>query len=259
MSIKLLILAFEKAEKEIGSIKKTHLAQHLSDLLQEDYEYSISERTLRDYYTNYKNDTIGKQEDLKPKLIACLCDYLGYKNYADFINQNQGERIGNPDENQERLRKTKEKGEEEKKNGRRMLIISIGISFGALLLTVLALKYPMSFDSKPAECMTWADSLYVKVSCDKGPFSQFGTTVDSLDQMKLEKMRKVKVHAAYQFFSDTGEPLIWYYKKNNKEIEYFTAPGLHPTNRATLRKITPYIIQTYVPEHMNKKSSFVPE
>lgn len=150
----------------------------------------------------------------------------------------------------------------EKKRRRRIITISISVAFGMTILILGVQKWPLNSlkdYSARSECMTWADSLYVKVSCDKGPFSQFGTTVDSLDQMKLEKMRKVKVHAAYQFFSDTDEPLIWYYKKSNKEIEYFTAPGLHPTNGETLRKITPYIIQTYVPEHMNKKNSFVSE
>tara|TARA_R110002051_G_scaffold6884_3_gene32527 strand:+ start:4840 stop:4944 length:105 start_codon:yes stop_codon:yes gene_type:complete len=33
MSIEIIILAFEKAEKEIGSSKKTHRAQHISDYL----------------------------------------------------------------------------------------------------------------------------------------------------------------------------------------------------------------------------------
>lgn len=148
----------------------------------------------------------------------------------------------------------------EKKRRRRFITISISVAFGMTILILGIQNWPLNILKKSSarrECMTWADSLYIKVSCDKGPFSQFGTTVDSLDQMKLEKMRKVKVNAAYQFFSNTGEPLIWYYKKGSKEIEYFTAPGLHPTTGETLRKVTPYIIETYVPVHMDRKSSFV--
>ncbi len=59
------------------------------------------------------------------------------------------------------------------------------------------------------------------------------------------------------FVEGTERPLIWYYKTKEEEIEYFTSPGLHPTTGETLRKITPYIIQTYVPKHIDRKSSFV--
>lgn len=258
MSMELLILAFEEAEKEIGSSKKTHLAQHLSDLLLENYRYSLNERTLRDYYTNYKNGTSGVQEDLKPKLIACLCDYLGYKDYADFVLQNQNEKIETPEERRRRLAEEKEQRlEEERKRRRRIFVISISVSFGVILLAMIVLKYPILNLNQPNQCMTWADSLYVKVSCDKGPFSIYGTKVDSLDKTKLKNMRKVEVNPAYKFFSDANEPQIWYYKKNSTEIEYYTAPGLHPTNGETLRKITPYIIETYVPIHSKKENSFI--
>ena len=113
------------------------------------------------------------------------------------------------------------------------------------------------FELKGNVCMTWADSLYVTVSCDTGPFSTFGTEVKPLDQMKLKNMRKVEVNAAYPFFSEDGKPLVWYFKNTDDEIEYFTAPGLHPTTGETLRKITPYIIQTYVAKHSFKEESFL--
>ena len=43
---------------------------------------------MRDYYTKHEKDAVGDQDDLKPKLISCLCQYLGYDNYASFVNQN---------------------------------------------------------------------------------------------------------------------------------------------------------------------------
>ena len=54
-------------------------------------------------------------------------------------------------------------------------------------------------------------------------------------------MRKVPVDAAYHFFSE------------DNAHEFFTSTALHPVTGETLRKITPYIIQTYVPLHMYKK------
>lgn len=300
MSIKLLILSFDKAEEEVGSSKKTHRAQHLSDVLQENYKYQISERTLRDYYTNYKKGIIGFQDDLKPKLIACLCSYLGYKDYADFVNQSQHETPEDPEGKKRRLEEIERKKEEEerkkqeeiKKRKRKKLVITISIAFGAILTITQIFKNqifpgdlslpsnnetienPVNSNKKTIDnpinsnidaqlaintCMTWADSLFIKVACDEGPLSKFGTKVEPMIVAEFKNMRKVKVDLAYQFFTDTGKPLIWYHKNENNEHEYFTAPGLHPVDEETLRKITPYIIQTYVPMHLNKKESFAPE
>ena len=52
-------------------------------------------------------------------------------------------------------------------------------------------------------------------------------------------------------------PNDWYYKNDQGEIEYYTSAGLHPVNGETLKAITEYIIEKYVPIHQNKPSSFV--
>ncbi|KAA1247250.1 hypothetical protein [Aquimarina sp. RZ0] len=53
------------------------------------------------------------------------------------------------------------------------------------------------------------------------------------------------------------KPRVWYYKNKKDEIEYFTSSGIHPVNGETLKKITPYIIETYVPKHTFKPNSFI--
>ncbi|WP_431163282.1 hypothetical protein [Flagellimonas beolgyonensis] len=143
----------------------------------------------------------------------------------------------------------------------RKLIITISIAFGAVLLTALVLK-DVFFKSKPipshnSQCMAWADSLYLEVSCSAQPFTQYGTKAEPLDPIKLQGFKKIEVNMATQFFADDGKPMIWYYKNKDGEIEYFTAPGLHPITGETLRKITPYIIETYVPIHSNNPDSFI--
>ncbi len=150
--------------------------------------------------------------------------------------------------------------EEERRRRRRIITISISAAFGMTLMILGVQKWPSYFpknNPKDVGCMTWADSLYVEVSCGEAPFSKYGTRVKPLDPMELKNMCKVEVDAAYPFFTATGKPRIWYYKKSSKEIEYFTAPGLHPTNGETLRKITPYIIENYVPIHSNKENTFI--
>lgn len=179
-------------------------------------------------------------------------------------------------------KKHKEEEEKRKKKKRRKLVITISIAFGAILITTVifnkkifpdvskyspsintTIKSPMNpkIDTQLVDnkCMTWADSLYIPVSCDESPISKYGTQVKPLDPMELKNMHKVEVDAAYLFFSEDGKPLIWYYKNKEHVYEYFTAPGLHPSTGETLRKITPYIIQNYVPKHSNKKESFVAE
>ncbi|NDV16529.1 hypothetical protein GO009_10870 [Muricauda sp. TY007] len=140
------------------------------------------------------------------------------------------------------------------------LIVAIGFVLVTITLTTLVLKNQSSNSQtlSPNQCMAWADTLYVEVSCATKPYSKYGTSVEPLDKMKLENFKKVEVDMATQFFAEkTNKPLIWYYKNKNGEIEYYTAPGLHPINGETLRKITPYIIQTYVPVHRYKKESFM--
>jgi hypothetical protein len=204
-------------------------------------------RPLRQYLKS--DNLIYEVDDSKPEIVHEL-------EGLDKINVDNSKR--NREEERKKLEEAKRK--EEKKRRRRIITISINVAFGMTMLILGIQNSPLNIlksNATELECMTWADSFYVKISCDKGPFSQFGTTVDSLDQMKLKKMRKVEVDAAYKFFSGANEPLIWYYKKSSREIEYFTAPGLHPTNGETLRKITPYIIETYVPIHSKKENSFI--
>ncbi|MET1258131.1 hypothetical protein ABV409_02260 [Flagellimonas sp. DF-77] len=151
---------------------------------------------------------------------------------------------------------------------KRKLIITISIAFGAVLMTRLLLDplipgdnhsqpnrndttisdNPSGSTSKGEElnCITWADTVYVMVSCNSS-ISKYGNPIEPIDKKKLESMKKVKVTAASNFFADNGKPLIWYHKNSNGEIEYYTAPGLHPLNGRTLKKITPYIIEKYVP------------
>jgi len=131
------------------------------------------------------------------------------------------------------------------KNGWKMII-----GFSVLFLAgVLFYNLP-----KTTECMVWTKSHYKKVACEK----KVGLEVEPLDPVKLENFRKIEVNMATPFFDEvTHRPLIWYNKTKEGEIEFFSAPGLHPITKKTLDEITPYIIEKYVPEHIYKADSFV--
>ncbi len=149
---------------------------------------------------------------------------------------------------------------QKEKKGRSRLIITISIAFGMICFFVGIQNWPLIFpNNNPGTngCLTWADSLYVEVACDIGPYSEFGTEVKPIEQIPSRNMRKVKVHAAYDFFTEDNKPRIWYYKSKDGEIEYFTYPGRHPVNGETLKKITPYIIEKYVDKHRYNAGSFL--
>lgn len=224
---------YAKAKKNCVSHKNNALANHVEDEVFKNYKKNISYRTVErafDKYIDGKNlgSPIAESVDL-------FCKFLGYEDYSDYISKN-------------RKRKW-------------VLTVTVTVALGAILLIISI--YPIGNDNGHRtslyQCMAWADSLYVTVSCSTKPYSQFGTPVEPLDEMKLKNFKKVEVNMATQFFAEDGKPMIWYYKNKDGEIEYFTAPGLHPITGETLRKITPYIIETYVPVHMNNPDSFLRE
>ncbi|WP_108424525.1 hypothetical protein [Flagellimonas amoyensis] len=216
----------------------------------------------------------GKTNDTGPEnleLIAWLIDFQP-RPYEEFLKSYGSTHAFETDEQEPEyitLRVASEvpisppeKKEEEELKKRRRLIITISIVFTTLLFIILVIK-PSLFNSNPIpntenHCMAWADSLYVEVSCTSNPYSDFGTKVEPMDRVKLNSFKKVEVSMATDFFSEDEKPLIWYFKTKDGEMEFFTAPGLHPITGETLRKITPYIIETYVPLHINNTDSFLP-
>lgn len=246
---------YQRANANCVSSAKNALAIHVEDEIFRNHKKKISYRTVeRAFERHVFNDkTISERS---PESIDLFCKYLGFENFIDYVKSHPI--IAEP------LPKDHRKWK---------LIIKISLVFGAVFTTVLFFKeelfpYPKTDGKKiektnevinsalDTDCMTWADSLYVVVSCDKSPLSKYGTQVKPLDKRELKNMRRVEVTAAYDFFTVTGKPRIWYYKNDEDLYEYFTAPGLHPINGETLKKITPYIIHRYVPVHTNKKSSF---
>lgn len=235
---------FEKANEKSVSKAKSALANQIANEITEKYKY-IHPKTLERAYDRYINKN-KKQGIPQGESIELFCQYLGFKNYADYIKKYPAK-----------------KGIGSKKGGTiksKWIVISIVITFVAALMIYGIQKWPSNNRvnySKEENCMTWADSIYIRVSCTTGPLSKYGTRIEPIDEKKIKNFKKVKVTAAYQFFTIEGKPRIWYLKNKNGEIEYFTAPGLHPVNEETLRKITEGIIQKYVPIHTTKEDSFV--
>lgn len=241
---------FEKAKTESTSNSRYGLSRHISD------KANLSSRTLERAYSRYikGDEKVGKPiEDS----INFFCKYLGYDNYEDYLNKNSIPDLLEPVLEGEKV--IPEDGVKGVKKHRK-LIITISIAFGMVAIFGVNKNWStvtgmISLDQK---CMVWNKTKYEIISCDSGSYSKYASKVEPLDAVKLSNFKKVKVTMATLFFSEvTDQPLIWYYKNKRGKIEYYTAPGLHPINGTTLKKITEGIIEKYVPLHSNNHSSFV--
>lgn len=210
----------------------------------------------------------GKTNTTSPEnieLISWLIDFRPRPRQAYLASKNQKSYDGDMEDAQEGTPNTDKSKpidtvDTDHDNGLSLWIKTIAVTL-VLLLVILSMKKcgdttgPMT--AKPTdECMAWADTLYISLSCNTGYLSKYGSKVEPLDLIRLKSMRKIEVSLSYQFFAEDGKPLVWYYKNDEGEIEYYTAPGFHPVNGETLKKITPYIIDKYVPIHKDKKDTF---
>ncbi|MGO4912888.1 hypothetical protein [Leeuwenhoekiella sp. W20_SRS_FM14] len=238
--------AFDKAGTESVSKARYALAKQI------EIESNLSSKTIERAHKRYIEKDFNCSE-LQADSVDKLCKYLGYKNYAAYVDykadKDAGVSVKTSKPDQEKIIKT---------GNRRNVYLVLG---GILMLLIFSyLRWNTNnalTDSKGQNYMTWANTHFEKINCETKPYSDYGTQIEPFDSFRFESFRKIEVTMATPFFTEENfKPLIWYYKKNN-EIEFFTAPGLHPVNGETLRKITPYIIEKYVPIHNNKGNSFL--
>lgn len=235
--------AFEKAQGEHAKHTVSALARHISD------QTHLSDKTLVRFHKKYIQNN-GSQKKPNAASIEVLCRYLGYGDYGEYRRANpledgpkgtRGEVPPDPAHTRAKMAKY------------RPYVLGLLIGTGVLA----AINTLWTKEAEPG-CMAWADTLYVKVGCDLAPYSPYGTEVVPLDEMKLKNFKKVKVNMATEFFSEqTGKPLIWYIKNAGDEVEFYTAPGLHPITGKTLNEISEHIIQKYVPIHDLDPDSFL--
>jgi hypothetical protein len=213
---------FDKARHECPVHSRNALCICVADFT------SLSSKTLERLYDKYidKKGKVGKQSE---HTINALCSYLNFSSYADYVEKNEEEIVVN----------------KRKKNWKLVLMVSLLFGVGVLLFLI--------FNETGSECMLWKKDHFVKVDCS----TNYNEKVVPMDPVRFTNLEEIEVDQTTIFFDEvTGVPLVWYYKSNNGALEFFTFPGLHPINGATLKAITPYIIQKYVPLHTYDPSSF---
>ncbi|WP_299444115.1 hypothetical protein [uncultured Aquimarina sp.] len=154
--------------------------------------------------------------------------------YSEFRRNDD---IDLPKKGLAKLKITEEKPKGTKENTRRPPLDTIKITI-SIFFTIVVITY-LGYNWQKKECMTWSEDHYEKVECNTKEISI------SYNQDWVDNFIKAKNDTIEDFFKEGGKPLYWYYKENN-EIELFTLSGKHPENGKELKPITERIIRTYI-------------
>lgn len=217
---------FHKAKTECPKHSRYALSNHIAE------STTVSSKTIERLYNKYLEEK-GRGGEQNEHTINDLCKYLGFESYADYVKQNFSDKI---------IADVITVGR--RKNWKIAAVVS--------LIVVVGLILGLSGKNKETLCMTWKVDHFEKVACSVS----YKEKVVPLDEVRLNTFKKVEVDLTTDFFDETTQkPLIWYYK-SGKQIEFYTAPGLHPVNGETLKSMTEHIVEKYVPVHTYEASSF---
>lgn len=86
----LVLNAFKKARREVKeatgvNMSVTGLSKQISDYMMEECHFQYHEKSLRNKYNIAVKDELI---ELKNSVANCLCCYLGYENYTEFVLEN---------------------------------------------------------------------------------------------------------------------------------------------------------------------------
>lgn len=101
----------------------------------------------------------------------------------------------------------------------------------------------------PKNCMIWTSDHYEAIDCNTTAKSG---KIIALDEKLLLEFKQLPISSSLVFFDESGQPIVWYSKSPERNIELFNSPGKHPVTGETLKKITPNIISTYIDLNPNK-------
>ncbi len=209
MTEQLIEKVFDKAGKESGKNSIHGKAEYLAEHILKVYKFSVSSKQLTRYYK--------KEYAASHPLTDYLSKYLGYENYAAFVNN---EREPNFPQDLKKPKKQK------------TWIITL------ILVPLLGVSVYVGYQTGKEECMVWKEDHFEKTVCSGSE------NEEPLQTSRLNNFRKITPTDITTFLKN-GEVQVWYDKSDN-QLEFFTAPGLHPINKKNLKPVTNYIIEKYI-------------
>lgn len=235
MKKKLFQDAFKKAENQCGNSTKHGLSNHLEKVFTDDLRFPINRITFVRYYEKYIEDDEKNTSNPNSDLLNKLSEYLGYKNYEDFVLKNIEENktvISNQYENL----KGKNSLNRFFKNHKTTVIVSSLLLFGFIVY----------YSASKQRWMVWDENNYVEVTFNTETYNV--GQLELYNENKIKSFKKINADCNTEFFDATGNVKIWYGKNKDKALEYFTDLGLHPETGKTLHPITTYMIRKHICE-----------
>ena len=240
MSKKLITLVFKKVEVDSCSSVKTRMAQYLSNELDKVNKFQISERTLRDYYTRFVEKDEENLEPIKPQVIEYLCNYLGYKNYAEFVTAHPSEHEEPKVIEEPVIMKDSEPDIQGRLKDTSVCFFNLGSSKIVSLLSVVVISVLtyFGFVKEEQNCMVWQEDHYEKSACTGVANEEPYQELVFLNFRKINDLQEVKSRRE-------KHQELWYVKKGG-EVEFFSYYHAHPIYHKGLHKVTDYMYKTHV-------------
>lgn len=207
--------AFDKAEKVSGKESMNARAEFLAEYILEKHKFSVSSKSLIRYYRNESSPG----EPVR-KFVSL---FLGYQNYEEFVFENS-----KPNE----IPKPSIISKSSIPFARPALIIFL------VSLPIIGISAFVGYTGGKEKCMTWNNDHYIETNCT-GAKSE-----TAINSYLIDNFKKIKVSDTTTFYKNE-EVQVWY-DKSNKQLEFFTSPGLHPENGKTLKPVSQYIIDKYI-------------
>ncbi|MBC8755481.1 hypothetical protein H2O64_12460 [Kordia sp. YSTF-M3] len=248
MHKELVLSAFKKARKEVKeatgvNMSVTGIAKRISDYMMDECHFQYHEKSLRNKYNLALKDE--QDVELKSSVANCLCCYLGYENYAEFIMKNSIP-LASPEIVENIIIEEEYPPKKEPSIGEKLKIVIQKNKVTLIFCSLIFLLYFGLYMVNRQQWMVWDTDRYVEVQFDVEKYGL--SNLKLYKHERIKKFREVKPDCNYLFFKSDGSENLWYQKATNGEVTFFTSFGLHPETGKTLKKITPYMIRKYICE-----------
>lgn len=234
---------YEKAEKQTGNSTKHGMSSHLEKVFTDTLKFPVNKITFVRYYEKYLEKNADISNNPNTDLLNKISEYIGYKNYEDYITKNSFE---SGEFTKEKL--SSHHNNSIRKSNRNNHFVSILkdnrvaiIIFGLIIIAFISF-----YSINKQRWMIWEKNNYIEVDFDDDSYNVGKLKLYS--EERVTNFKQIQVDCNTVFFTDDGHAKIWYGKNSKKEIECFTSYGLHPETGKALNPITLYMIKKYICE-----------